>query len=182
MTFIVYCAVMIVMFERNPGEHSANFLLKNLSFYFYVRSHLQESTMNLTEGYNQYGRVEGATYTFTVFLLKLSILLQYLRTFVPLKTRNAMYWACHILLWLNFVFYLVSFFLTIFICTPIRKSWVLWIEGRCLDFNMLLITTGVINTVSDLSILVLPQHVIWNLQISTKRKIRISAVFLPGVL
>lgn len=117
-----------------------------------------------------------------VFLLKLSILLQYLRAFVPLNTRNAMFWACHVLIWLNLVFYLVNFFFTLFICMPVRKSWVSWIKGSCLDFNILFIAGGVINTVSDLSILILPQCVIWNLQVSAKRKMKISAVFLPGVL
>ena len=117
-----------------------------------------------------------------VFLLKLSILLQYLRTFVPLKTRNAMFWTCHALIWLNFVFYLVSFFLVIFNCTPIEKSWNSWIKGRCLNFDMISIAAGVINTISDLLILILPQFVIWNLQLSTKKRLRISGVFLPGAL
>ena len=130
----------------------------------------------------QYLRVESAIYAVTVFLLKLSILLQYLRTFVPLSTRNAMFWACHVLLWLNFVFYFIIFFLTIFVCMPIRKSWVSWIKGYCLDISKLFIAVSVINTVSDFSILILPQCVIWNLQISTKKRIRISAAFLPGLL
>jgi large subunit ribosomal protein L36e len=54
--------------------------------------------------------------------------------------------------------------------------------GRCLDVRAINIAAAAINTVSDLSILVLPQKVIWELQMSVKRKVGVSAIFLAGVL
>lgn len=51
-----------------------------------------------------------------------------------------------------------------------------------MDVIMIYVVESVINAVSDVSILILPQFVIWNLQISMKRKIGISGMFLPGVL
>lgn len=101
---------------------------------------------------------------------------------MPLNKHNAMFWACHILLWLNFVFYFVTFFLGLFPCMPIKKNWNPWIKGRCMNVLMIYVVESVINAVSDVSILILPQFVIWNLQISLKRKIGIFGMFLPGVL
>ena len=98
--------------------------------------------------------------------------------------RNAMFWICHGLIWLNLVFYLICTLLEIFACMPIQKIWHPWIEGRCLaihtiDVNVI---TAAINAVSDFSILILPQWSIWNLHMSLKKKLGVSAIFLIGVL
>lgn len=65
---------------------------------------------------------------------------------------------------------------------PIHKSWDSWIHERCFDLHMIYVVALVINAVSDFSILILPQYVIWNLQMPRKRKIAISGAFLPAVL
>lgn len=133
-------------------------------------------------GIFQYLRVGDTMYGFVIFLIKLAILLQYLRIFVPLKTHNAFFWTCHGLIWLNCMYYLVCAFLNIFACLPINKFWKPWIEGHCLDFRAVNVSAAVINTASDFSILILPQHAIWSLQMSLRKKIGISILFLTGVL
>lgn len=72
--------------------------------------------------------------------------------------------------------------LEIFACMPIQKIWNPWIEGRCLKIHTIDITTATINAASDLSILILPQYFIWNLHMSLKKKLGVSAIFLIGVL
>lgn len=121
-------------------------------------------------------------YGFVIFLIKLAILLQCVRVFVPRKERNAMFWACHGLMWLNFIFYFNGAFLMIFFCTPVEKFWNPWIKGHCRDFDTINIVGAVINTASDVSILILPQPIIWNLKLPLKRKIGVSVIFLAGVL
>ncbi|KAI1464733.1 uncharacterized protein F4812DRAFT_441784 [Daldinia caldariorum] len=52
-------------------------------------------------------------YIFVVACLKVSILLDWVRIFVPVRTRNTFFWTCHVLLWLNLLFIsLVSSLLT----------------------------------------------------------------------
>ena len=128
----------------------------------------------------QYIRIVAAVYCIEIFLVKVAILLQYLRVFVP-KSRNLMFWACHALIWLHFIFYSISFFLVVFACRPVRKNWNPWIEGSCIDIGLLNVFVSVFNAASDLLILILPQPLIWKLQITLRTKILLSAVFLIGI-
>lgn len=127
----------------------------------------------------QLTRVGASTYDFVIITVKIAILLQYLRIFS--RGRDKLYWAYHILIWLHILFYLTSAFLQIFPCNPVEKYWKPWIkEGRCLDTKIIYIATASFNSVSDISVLIMPQNVIWNLQMSLQKKIGISMVFLTG--
>lgn len=129
----------------------------------------------------QYSHVITALYCVEIFLVKVAILLQYLRVFVPLKTRNLMFWACQALIWLNFTFYFINFFLTMFTCKPINKTWNPWLKGHCIDAPKVITVSSAFNAASDFLILILPQPLIWSLQMTRKRKIALSSVFLVGI-
>lgn len=120
-------------------------------------------------------------YGFAVFTIKLAILLEFLRIFSPGKNHYT-FWIYHSLIWLNFLFYAIVSFLSIFPCQPIKKFWKPWIDGRCLDSAKINIAIACFNSASDLSLLIVPQNVIWNLQMSFKRRIGVSAIFLVGLL
>lgn len=97
-----------------------------------------------------------------------------------------MFWACHVLIWLNFIYYMVYVFLAIFYCTPIEKGWSQRIDppvkGSCLDLRVAYTVGAAINTASDLSIVLLPQPLIWKLNLSCKKKIGLCGIFLIGLL
>ena len=46
----------------------------------------------------------------------------------------------------------------------------------------LIIVAAIINVVSDLTILMLPMASVWSLQMGTKQKVGVSAVFAAGIL
>jgi hypothetical protein len=121
-----------------------------------------------------------------MFLVKLAILLQFMRIFVPLHQRNWMFWICHAVIWFNFIYFIIFVFLVIFHCRPMTKGWTTKfypeIEGSCLDLRAPYIAGAAINAASDLLIVILPQPLIWNLQLSSKRKIGLCAIFLVGLL
>ncbi|KAL8689055.1 MAG: hypothetical protein Q9224_004733, partial [Gallowayella concinna] len=122
-----------------------------------------------------------AVYSPAEFLIKLSILLQYLRIFVPNRKNNRlMFYAIHILIWCNLIFYLSKFIGLLAICVPRRKLWQPWTDGHCGDPNTWFIASGLFNVISDFAILVLPLRCIWKLQIPTKKKIMIALVFATG--
>lgn len=114
-------------------------------------------------------------------MTKLSILLQYLRIFVPTKQGKA-YYAALFLIWSNLVCYLVIAFSAFFQCTPRRKIWEPYIPGHCLNFGAILVSGAVLNIISDFLLLALPLISIWRLQMATKHKFGISAVFAIGFL
>lgn len=133
----------------------------------------------------QVGQTSRILYCIDLFLIKFAILLQLRRVFVPLHKRNMMFWTCHALIWLNFIYYTIYVFLAIFWCNPVKKGWSTQvypeIEGSCLDLSAAYMVGAVINTVSDISIVLLPQPLIWSLQLSSKRKIGLCAIFLIGL-
>lgn len=158
--------------EFSPQESSIySICMRSAAF---AKDEIDESVL-------QYARIVSALYCIEILLVKVAILLQYLRVFVPLKNRNLMFWACHALIWLNFFVYVTCFFLVVFPCEPVKKFWNPWIEGSCLDGGKLNAFVSAFNAVSDLLILILPQSLIWSLQITFKKKIALSAVFFIGI-
>ena len=165
-----------------PGVNQWNVQLKSFISFLYVcfwAGILLSSKLIPT----QYIHVGAVMYGFCIFFVKLSILLQYLQIFVPLKQRNALYWIAHTLIWTNLVFYLISAFLEVFGCKPISKAWdPLITNGYCINILAVNVAASSINSLSDIAILVLPQVSIWRLQMALRRKVQISALFLIGVL
>lgn len=74
------------------------------------------------------------------------------------------------------------FFIPIFQCTPRRKIWDQETPGRCLNVIGLYYTSAVFNTVSDIAMLSVPIYLVWNLQMSIRRKVGISVIFCTGGL
>ena len=115
----------------------------------------------------QHDQVERILYYIDMFLIKLAILLHSLWVFVPLNKRNAMFRTCHALTWLNFFYYTAYVFLAIFYCNPIKKCWSQrvypLIKESCLNLRVVYIAGAAINIASDLSIVILPQPIIWHL-------------------
>lgn len=120
-------------------------------------------------------------YFFAVFTIKLAILLEFLRIFFPGRSNNT-FWIYHTLIWLNFLFNDIVSFLFIFPCQPTQRYGKPWIKGRCLSVIILNIAVACFNVASDLSILIVPQKVIWNLQVSLKKRAGVAVIFFAGLL
>ncbi|KAL9012830.1 MAG: hypothetical protein Q9173_002422 [Seirophora scorigena] len=130
----------------------------------------------------QYVHVGSVMHGVCIWFIKFSILLQYLQIFVPIKKASALYLTCHALIWTNFVFYVVSTFVEIFACSPVRKAWdPLITQGRCINILAVNVAASALNSVSDIAILIVPQVGIWRLQMSRQKKMQISAIFLIGI-
>ncbi|KAI1496963.1 hypothetical protein F5X99DRAFT_45886 [Biscogniauxia marginata] len=106
-------------------------------------------------------------YVFSAMLVRQAILLQWITIFVPTGTRNAFFWTCHIVFWINTVFYLATGIVNI--------------VGAATGEGFAL-SSASMNVVIDVIILFLPQRVIWNLNMSFERKLGVSIVFSLGVL
>ena len=127
----------------------------------------------------QQTRVIQVFYCCAVLNIKLAVLLEFLRIFSPKRSNNS-FWICHILIWLNFLFYVIIAFIYTFPCQPIERFWKRWIGGRCLNTATVNLVAACFNSASDLSLLIAPQKLIWNLQTSFKRRLGVSAIFLVG--
>ena len=123
-------------------------------------------------------------YDLGVFFVKLSILLQYLRIFVPTRKGNMiLFVGIQVCIWSNFIFYLSASVFRIAMCSPREKIWQPWIPtGHCYNSNASYLAAGFFNVVSDFAILILPFPCLWKLQMPLKRKILLTIIFATGFL
>lgn len=117
-------------------------------------------------------------------MVKLSLLLQYLRIFVPNRRTNmSMYIGIVIVFSAHLMFYIVVTFFQIFSCNPREMAWnKLITKGHCFDLPATFVASGAVNVVSDFGVLVMPVFAIWKLHISIRQKIQVSAAFAAGLL
>ena len=116
-----------------------------------------------------------------ICFVKVAILLQYKRIFVPLKD-GVTYYSILAIIWLNGLYYAVNLFVGVFTCIPRQKIFESEIPGRCHHSVTWFVASGLINVVSDFAILILPIFCISMLQMPLKRKIGTSVVFAIGLL
>jgi len=118
--------------------------------------------------------------------LKVAILLDWKQLFRPTGVRDLVWWSIQGLIWSNVVFYTVGEFAEIFQCFPAEKIWnVLYPidEGSCaVDISIHTAAAVMINLLSDLAILALPNWVIWRMKLSLRRKVGVSLLFTVGLL
>ena len=79
-------------------------------------------------------------------------------------------------------YFLILAFLSIFQCKPIAKYWDPELPGHCINLSTYFVATGIFNLVSDIVMLLFPIYRTWKLQMSTKRKFGVSAIFFIGGL
>ena len=63
-------------------------------------------------------------------------------------------------------------------CRPVSKYW----TANCAPTYSTTVSTGVLNIISDVAVLLLPQPQVWKLQMPLKRKIGVSIIMMLGVL
>ncbi|MCJ1239872.1 hypothetical protein MMC14_007870 [Varicellaria rhodocarpa] len=130
--------------------------------------------------YLEVGLAGEIVYGVAIFITKLSILLQFLRIF-QFNRRCAVHYTIHSLIWFNLLYHSAYVFSCIFQCTPISKELGSMVHGRCINLGALFVATGVINVVSDFSILALPILYTSRLKMEPRQKLLIIAVFTVGL-
>ncbi|TGJ87739.1 hypothetical protein E0Z10_g1066 [Xylaria hypoxylon] len=122
-------------------------------------------------------------YESIMLAIKPMILLEWMRIFASAGPRTAFNWTCYIVAAINILLYLGSILTDSVSCHP-REYW--WdqtiVGGHCADTKKLPIVTGTLNAIIDLFILLLPQGIIWRLQMSTRKRLGVSIVFLVGTI
>jgi hypothetical protein len=94
-----------------------------------------------------------------------------------------MFWGTHSLNAITVVYYIAITFVVAFQCNPVKKAWDPLIQGgHCISNEKINISSGYFNTITDFAILLLPQKVIWSLQMPLQNRAAVSGVFLVGLL
>ncbi|KAH8702869.1 hypothetical protein GQ44DRAFT_783444 [Phaeosphaeriaceae sp. PMI808] len=118
-------------------------------------------------------------YGISIMLTKLSILTLFIR-FVPWgKLRVTIYITMVIVI----LYSLVGSFQWVYACRPLKKYWDLTITGgSCINWLMIPVFSGVMNTTTDATILILPVLILRGLRLPMKQKIGVMIVLMTGGL
>ncbi|KAL2850307.1 hypothetical protein BJY01DRAFT_245479 [Aspergillus pseudoustus] len=120
-------------------------------------------------------------YIFCAPLIKISMLLLYLRLFPSYNFRTATYICIAVC-----VCWAISFLVTgALICRPLSYIWHQWDgehEGVCLNHNAILIAHAIVNIVLDLVVIGLPIPTLVNLHLGWKKRLGICLMFLIGIV
>lgn len=135
-----------------------------------------------TNSARQDGFIIVTGYCFVVLFAKTAILLEWVHLFVPRGTRNAFYWSARVMMIVNILLYSSALIANFAGCQPLERFWNFWVPGHCVDRKARNIVTACFNVVLDVMILLLPQPVIWKMQMTSARKNGIFVVFSVGLL
>ena len=121
--------------------------------------------------------VSDLAYNTGLTMLKMAALLFYTRLFSIKRSFRILLWAVGSLVagW-----WIAIDFLTLFFCTPPRKTWTPEISGHCLNPLHTALGTTLSNVVIDVIILLLPFPTLWALQVGTRKKMGLILVFASG--
>ena len=113
----------------------------------------------------------------TVFFTKLSILLLFIRIFVPpLQKKPNIFYAIWAIIWLNLLYSIGILLMLALQCVGKTAA-----PGQtCVDHFGFYITSSVVSVLTDVVMLAIPLVAIWGLQLAMRRKIGICAIFAMG--
>lgn len=151
-------------------------------FCLYVEPTSQPATGMILTRNEQALYIWPTLYTLIMAFIKPAILLEWAKLFVPKGVRNRFWWTCMILVGFNCCVYIATFVAIQMYCTPHERIWKRWVPGTCVNRKSVDFPSSVFNLLQDILILLLPQGVIWRLQMSRSRKISVSIVFAIGIL
>lgn len=133
----------------------------------------------------QWVLVFGVCYSFVLPFLKIAILVEWCRLFVPQGTRmkSIFWWGC---VAIGFVQMTSNTAIVISLnmqCTPHEAIWDFRIpDAKCWDLHKLQVASATIHLICDIAIFLLPQQVIWKLKMSWKKRLGVSVIFGLGLL
>ena len=112
-----------------------------------------------------------------------SIKLSVLHLYTVIFRRDTFRRAVFGVMGLTIAFCIAYFFAILFQCHPIAFYWDLTIpDGRCENQTNIFLATATLNLFLDVIIVLMPIPVVWSLQMSTVRKIAVTAIFGMGIM
>ena len=78
--------------------------------------------------------------------------------------------------------YIALFLLQVFDCVPTERLWNILTPGHCINPKIGPYTSGTINVISDIYVLLVPIPTIWGLNMKLNRKVKLLLIFGLGTL
>ncbi|KAI8964848.1 hypothetical protein F5Y11DRAFT_345047 [Daldinia sp. FL1419] len=127
----------------------------------------------------------GVCYSFLMPCIKSAILIQWCRIFVPRGNRLANYfwWGAFFVISIQVAAAFSKIILLNLRCTPHSAIWDISIADRkCFSLYKIQASSATIQLVCDITILLLPQRIIWGLQMTWQRRLGVLTIFGMGLI
>jgi len=142
------------------------------------RGHWRRATWALTAA--KVGIAPNVVYNFATIFIKASILFFYLRF---AATNRPFRVVVYIVLAVVIAYSLLAATVALWSCRPTRKFWDPSVtEGECVDGYLPYLTWAVLNSVTDVVILLLPLWLVRPLRVPWRRKVGVGLVLMTGGL
>ncbi|EJT76903.1 hypothetical protein GGTG_06817 [Gaeumannomyces tritici R3-111a-1] len=169
-----------------------------LRFYTTLRiTHVREMSDNLRFGFGRHlwdvpfttfnihffklGAISGTFFGMSITFSKLSILAFYTRFAGTAGKHHKV--AIYTLAIIVLIYGTVTSFQFLFDCQPIEKYWDFTItDGKCIDWIPLMVFNGVMNSLTDAAILILPIWLLWRLRLPLRQRMGVMGVMMTGGL
>ncbi|TRX96991.1 hypothetical protein FHL15_002297 [Xylaria flabelliformis] len=161
--------------------HQWNVLVRDVNGLIFVSDQYLFTVLPSLIGSSKSLQIGVDFYAASILFVKTSILLDWLQIFAPRGTRGALFWIFHVIIWFNALFYTSIEVAGNLSCRPFNRIWDKSIPEVCFDRTPLDLTSAGVNLVCDIVILLAPQRVIWQLQLTTAKKIGLSIIFAIGL-
>lgn len=129
--------------------------------------------------------VMGNIYVVVLALLKVAMLSEWSRILVPRnnRTSSVFWWGCMIMIAIQVLACVGNVIALNVQCIPHQASWDFTIlDAKCFPLYTLQLSSGIIYLTTDIIMFFMPQHLIWTLQMSWKKRLGVSVVFGLGLL
>jgi len=118
-------------------------------------------------------------YNFGTLCIKASIICFYLR-FAVANRPFRVFSFC--LLFVVIGYTVASAFTFLYLCQPMQKYYDASIPGTCLDMYSQYLAAACLNSVTDVTLLVMPFWLLYPLRVSFRQKVAVGLVLMPGGL
>lgn len=117
-------------------------------------------------------------YVMIQVLLKVSILLCFLRS-LPVDWVQKATWF---LIYFTFGHGIAFFFAIFFQCTPVAMLWDKQLDGKCIELRNIIFPGAILSILEDVAILVIPIPCLSKLNVGRGKKISLIAIFSVGFM
>ncbi|KAJ4397790.1 hypothetical protein N0V93_002027 [Gnomoniopsis smithogilvyi] len=127
--------------------------------------------------------IYGCAYSVVLPCLKVAILLDWCEIFVVAdKKQSVIWWGSVIIGTLQVVWGIACVILLNMQCVPHQAIWEFYLPSKCYNLPTVMLTSASVQVFSDVVMAMLPQKVIWGLNMNLQRRIGIAIIFSVGLL